>query len=103
MNDQPINDPRVNDQRMNDQLIEDNETKLVHVLPQAVRPVNRELPRDLWPAMLRRLDEHPREQPWIAALFSSPAVPWFDWAMLAVLIVGVCVFPSSIPIWLYNF
>ena len=101
MNDQPMND-----QRMNDELIKDNEKELVNVLQQAVRPVNHELRRDLWPAMLRRLDEHPREQPWIAALFSSAtvrAVPWFDWALFAGLIVGVSVFPSSIPIWLYNF
>ncbi|SRR5579864_1353639 len=101
----------MNESSMNDRPVKDQEKELANLLRQAVRPVKRELPRDLWPAMLRRLDERSREQPsreqnWIAALFSTAtvrSVPWFDWAMLAVLIAGVCVFPSSIPIWLYNF
>lgn len=96
----------MNETPMNDRPMNDQEKELANVLQQAVPSVNGELRRDLWPAMLRRLDEHPHEQPWTAALFSSAtvrAVPWFDWAMLAGLIVGVSVFPSSIPIWLYNF
>jgi hypothetical protein len=96
----------MNDQRMNDQPMMAQEKDLANLLQQSLRPVNQELRRDLWPAMLRRLDENPREQPWVTALFSPGtlrAVPWFDWTMLAVLVAGVCLFPSSIPIWLYNF
>jgi hypothetical protein len=93
----------MNETPMNEQPMNNDEKELANLLQQAVPPVSRELRRDLWPAVLRRLDEHPREQPWIAALFSSAAVPWFDWAMLAVLLAGVCLFPGSIPIWLYNF
>jgi hypothetical protein len=36
-----------------------------------------------------------------SAVLSS--VPWFDWALLAAVIVGVCIFPRSIPVWLYQF
>jgi hypothetical protein len=56
--------------------------------------------------MLRRLDESSAHRSWLAALLSPAAlsaVPWFDWALLAVLVVGACVFPSSIPVWLYHF
>ena len=96
----------MNETPANDRLMNDQEKELANLLQRSVPPVSRELPRDLWPEMLRHLDEHPHEQPWIAALFSSAAVravPWFDWAMLAGLILGVCLFPGSIPIWLYNF
>ena len=47
--------------------------------------------------MLRRLEEHPRQPNWLAALLSPAAmasVPWFDWALLAALVVGVCLFPA---------
>jgi hypothetical protein len=49
-----------------------------------------ELQRDLWPAMLRRLEQR------------SFAVPWFDWALLAALVVCVAVFPGAIPVLLYH-
>jgi hypothetical protein len=74
--------------------------KLAYLLKQSVRPVSADLSRDLWPQMLRRLDERSANRPWFATLAS---VPWFDWALLAVLLVGVCAFPKSIPIWLYHF
>lgn len=45
--------------------------------------------RDLWPAMLRRLDAKPA------------ATPWFDWALLAGLVGTVAVFPAVIPVLLY--
>jgi len=88
---------------MNDQHRNDYEKELASLLRTSVGPVDPELRRELWPAMLRRLNENPRAQPWIAALLSSAAVPWFDWAMLVGLIAGMCLFPGSIPIWLYNF
>ncbi len=40
--------------------------------------------RDLWPAVLRRLDTKPAH------------VPWFDWALLA----GVGVFAAATPAWI---
>jgi hypothetical protein len=46
--------------------------------------------RDLWPAMLRRLEAHPA------------AVPWFDWALLAAVAVLLAFFPGAIPVLLYH-
>ena len=85
---------------------EPEEKKLAELLKKSLTPLSPELNRDLWPRMLRRLDEQHPARSWIAALFSPAAfaaVPWFDWAMLAVLVVGLCLFPRSIPIWLYHF
>lgn len=85
---------------------EPEEKQIADLLKQSVAPVNTELDRDLWPRMLRRLDEREMSRNWLARLFSPStlaAVPWFDWALLAVLVVSVFLFPKSIPIWLYHF
>ena len=79
--------------------------ELRDLLRQSLKPVNSELQRDLWPRMLRRLEERSSGTPWFAALFSPTtlsAVPWFDWALLAALVLGICIFPNSIPICLYH-
>jgi hypothetical protein len=84
---------------------EEEQKRITDLLKQALTPVPSALNRDLWPEMLRRLNERAGQR-WFAALFSgtgSYSVPWFDWALLALLILGVCAFPSSIPIWLYHF
>jgi hypothetical protein len=44
--------------------------------------------RDLWPAVLRRLD-------------ARPATPWYDWALLAGLLGIAGLFPAAIPVLLY--
>ena len=44
--------------------------------------------RDLWPQLLARMDQ-------------KPAVPWFDWAMLAGLAAILLFFPASVPVLLY--
>jgi hypothetical protein len=80
--------------------------ELRHLLKQSLQPMKSELEQDLWPRMLRRFDTQSIGSPWFVVLFSSATlsrVPWFDWALLAALILGVCVFPRSIPIWLYHF
>jgi hypothetical protein len=46
-------------------------------------------PRDLWPTVLRRLDER------------APRVPWFDWALAALLALLLAVFPHVIPALFY--
>jgi hypothetical protein len=87
-------------------LAKQEQKKLAALLKQSLTPVNRELDRDLWPKMLQRLDRGARERNWFAVLFSPAAlssVPWFDWALMAVVIVGICFFPRSIPVWLYHF
>jgi len=83
---------------------EQEHEKLRDLLKPSLPPMNLELERDLWPQMLRHFHDR-STAPWFAVLFSSTklsAVPWFDWALLAALVLGVCIFPSSIPIWLYH-
>jgi hypothetical protein len=46
-------------------------------------------PPDLWPRMLRRLDQHPA--PW----------GWLDLACASLAGAGLCVFPEAIPWILY--
>jgi hypothetical protein len=61
------------------------------LLQQALPPQGEaELRRDLWPALLQRLDHHPVR------------VPWWDWALLAGAIVLFCIFPGTIPALLYH-
>ncbi len=62
------------------------------LLRRAIAPVNNsELRRDLWPQMLQRL-----EQP-------AVSVPWYDWALLALLTLFCLSFPELIPVLLYHF
>ena len=51
---------------------------------------DRELKRDLWPQMLRRLEERPAQ------------VPWFDWALVALLAIWFFFSPEAIPVLLYH-
>ena len=65
--------------------------RVEQLLRQALRPIGDapESPRDLWPAMLRKLDERPA------------AIPWFDWALIGGLAVMLAIFPAWIPVLLY--
>jgi hypothetical protein len=67
-----------------------NEDRLKKLLVEAIAPVeeNAEPRRDLWPAVLRRLDE-------------TTTPPWFDWALLGGLTVMAVAFPAAIPVVLY--
>jgi len=69
---------------------EPNDDKIRELLKQSMGPVTSELRRDLWPQMLRRLQER------------SAAVPWFDWALLALLALWLCFSPQAIPVLLYH-
>lgn len=85
---------------------EEEQKKIANLVKQSLRPMNRELTHDLWLQMRQRLDASAADRQWYAVLLSPSAlssVPWFDWALLAVLILGICAFPRSIPIWLYHF
>jgi hypothetical protein len=70
-----------------------DENRIKQLLKQALPPVESgaEPERDLWPAVLRRLDADPPRH----------AVPWFDWALLGGLAVFVASFPATIPVFLY--
>jgi hypothetical protein len=67
------------------------EDRIRKLLQQALPPIEAkpEPRRDLWPAVLKRLDE------------KQAAAPWFDWALLAGLVGLVAFFPSAIPVFLY--
>jgi hypothetical protein len=66
------------------------------LLKQSMPPIDRDAAqeRDLWPAMLLRMNAKSAASPQ-----SLPI--WFDWAVLAGLIAVIAVFPSSIPLLLY--
>lgn len=67
-----------------------NEERMKRLLKQAMPPTGDvEEERDLWPAMLRRMDSRPA------------AAPWFDWALAAGLAVCAVAFPAWIPMILY--
>jgi len=69
---------------------QNDDDKIRQLLKQNIRPVNQELERDLWPQMLRRLEERPA------------AVPWFDWALAAVVVLSIILVPTTIPMLLYH-
>jgi hypothetical protein len=74
-----------------------DEDRLKQLLKQAMPPVDEtaEPARDLWPTVLRGLD---------AQALTAPGTirqNWFDWALLAGLVVFAVVFPATIPVFLY--
>jgi|HubBroStandDraft_1064217.scaffolds.fasta_scaffold2633658_1 hypothetical protein len=70
---------------------EHDEDELKKLLQRAMPRVAAEAEpeRDLWPAVLKRLDAE------------QAAPPWFDWALLGGLVAFVAVFPAVIPLFLY--
>jgi len=69
---------------------EQGDEEIRGLLKQAMVPVDPELRRDLWPKMLRRLEERPTRG------------LWFDWALVALLAIWFFFFPEAIPILLYH-
>jgi hypothetical protein len=69
----------------------ENSNEIKSLLKAAIPPVkDSELRRDLWPQMLRKLDEWPSR------------VPWLDWALAAILSAVLLLFPGAIPALLYH-
>jgi hypothetical protein len=67
------------------------EERLIRLLKGVVRPVgDTQLPRDLWPQMLRRLNQ------------GQLRVPWFDWALAGLVALLLLLFPGVIPGVLYH-
>jgi hypothetical protein len=71
----------------NDQHHEELKTLLRKVIPSVK---DTELQRDLWPEMLQQLSEQPFR------------VPWFDWALAAIVSAALIFFPGAIPALLYH-
>lgn len=69
---------------------EHNDDDVRTILKRAFAPVSTDPRRDLWPAMLRKLD---------ARTFR---VPWYDWALLGVLAGTLAFFPASILLFMYH-
>ncbi len=68
-----------------------DDKELRDLLKQSIAPVvDTGLRRDLWPQMLKRLDGQPVQ------------VPWFDWALAALLSAALLLFPGVIPALLYH-
>jgi hypothetical protein len=73
---------------------EENNKEMKKLLKQAIAPAqDTVLRRDLWPQVLRKLEEQP------APVVS---VSWFDWALAAILSAILVLFPGSIPALLYH-
>jgi hypothetical protein len=77
---------------------EQDEDQMKKLLREALPPVeNDDGPeRDLWPAMLRRLDAKPAESARTGLNWA-----WIDGALAAGLVAVVLSFPASIPLLLY--
>jgi hypothetical protein len=72
---------------------EENEKQLRQLIQQGIAPMkDTELQRDLWPQMLKRLQQE--QQP--------TRVPWFDWVLAAVSCLILVLFPGVIPALLYH-
>ena len=67
-----------------------NDDKIRELLKQSLKPASPDLQRDLWPEMLNRLHER------------STSVPWFDWALLAALLLWLVLAPRTISVLLYH-
>jgi hypothetical protein len=74
------------------------EDSIKQILRESLPPVDPagEPSRDLWPAVLRRIDAEPD-----AAAPGPARQNWFDWALLAGLVVFAVSFPATIPVFLY--
>jgi hypothetical protein len=69
-----------------------SDRRLEQLLQRAVPRIQDDagLDRDLWPAMLRKLEEHRKVR-----------VPWFDWVLAGGLAAVLAMFPAWIPMLLY--
>ncbi len=68
----------------------DNDRVIQDLLKQAFPAVDRNLQRDLWPAMLRRI-ETPRVP-----------LPWYDWAVMTTLAGWIAFYPGGVLQLLYH-
>jgi hypothetical protein len=72
----------------------DERDRLKKLLQEALPPTkNDESERDLWPALLRRLD--------VETAAPNFNWAWFDGALAAALVGAVALFPAAIPVALY--
>ena len=69
----------------------EKEEQIREMLRKALPPTeDTELRRDLWPEMLRKVEQRPVQ------------VPWFDWALAALVGAAFLLFPGVMPALLYH-
>jgi len=71
-------------------MTEHDDHQIREALQQAFPPVNTKLRRDLWPALLRKLDAAPA------------SVPWYDWALIGLTASVFLFFPQWILVFAYH-
>lgn len=69
---------------------EHEQERIGQLLKKSVAPIGVEEGRDLWPAMLKRMEARPA------------AVPWFDWALFAAVVAWFALFPGTISLLVYH-
>ena len=69
---------------------EHDDRQIRDALQQSFPAVNTELHRDLWPAVLRKLDARPAR------------VPWYDWALIGLSTSVLLFFPQLILVFAYH-
>jgi hypothetical protein len=69
---------------------EHDDGQIYQALKKSLPPVHTELDRDLWPAVLRKLDASP-----------TP-VPWYDWALIGVSASVFLFFPHLLLVFAYH-
>jgi hypothetical protein len=71
-------------------MTEHDDREIREALQQSFPPVNTELNRDLWPAVLRKLEARPVQ------------VPWYDWALIGLSAGVFLLFPQLILVFAYH-
>ena len=67
-----------------------DDRQIREALKRSYPPINTELGRDLWPAVLRKLDTRPAR------------VPWYDWALIGLSASVLLFFPQLILVFAYH-
>jgi len=75
---------------MRGNMLEHDNRQIREALQQSFRPIDTELGRDLWPAVLRKIDTRP------------VAIPWYDWALMAASSTVFLFFPQMILVFVYH-
>ncbi len=71
-------------------MTEHDDRQIREALKQSFPPMNTALRRDLWPAVLRKLDVH------------VAPVPWYDWALIGLSATVFLFFPQLILVFAYH-
>ena len=71
-------------------MTEHDDRQIREALKRSLSPINTELRRDLWPAVLRKLDTRPAR------------VPWYDWALIGLSASVLMLFPELILVFAYH-